>query len=194
MASDDQPINSKPIDQAEFHLLFMRNQRRIFGHILTLLPRMADAEEVFQQSCVIILGKAAQFTPGTDFVRWACQIAQFEAYNYRRRLQSERLHFDDALLERIAARRLEEGDLLESELDALHRCVEKLPPSDRQLIREQYRRKITAKALAAELGRPANTVYKAIQRIRRGLRVCVEKALSRQSHEQTVSPVEEELS
>jgi RNA polymerase sigma-70 factor, ECF subfamily len=181
MASDDPQFAAEPVDQTEFHRLFMQSQRRIFGHILTLLPRMADAEDVFQQTCVILLGKAAQFTPGTDFVRWACQIAQYEVYNYRRRQQAERLHFNDGLLDKIAARRLESRDALDAELDAMHKCVDKLPASDRQLIQEQYRRRVTSRALAAELGRPINTVYKAIQRIRRGLRECIERAILREA-------------
>ena len=128
MTSESRYSGQKQHDQTEFHRLFVQNQRRIFGHILTILPRLADAEEVFQQTCVIILGKAAQFNPCTDFVRWACQIAQYEVYNYRRRQQTEKLHFNEALLDKIAALRLDKGDLLDAELDALRKCMEKLPP------------------------------------------------------------------
>ena len=42
---------------------------------------------------MVILGKAAQFAAGTDFFRWACQIAKYEVYNYRRRRQAERVCF-----------------------------------------------------------------------------------------------------
>ncbi len=190
MESNRQSPPAEPLDPTEFQRLFVQSQRRIFGHIVTLLPRLADAEEVFQQTCVILLSKSAQFAPGTDFVRWACQIAQYEVYNYRRRQQSERLHFDQALLDRIAACRLKEDDLLEEELQALHRCVEKLSPADRHLIKEQYARRITSLKLAAELGRPANTVYKAVQRIRRKLRECIERSLSRQVKEKPGLPFE----
>lgn len=175
-------------DSSSFHHLFVQNQRRVFGYILTLLPQMVDAEEVFQQTCVVILGKADQFEPGTDFARWACQIAQYEVYNYRRRQQGQgqRLCFNEGLLDKIAIQRLENGDLLEFELDALRRCVETLPPVDQHLIRERYARKITSRALAVELGRPENTVYKAIQRIRRALRECVERAVARQTQSGTM--------
>jgi RNA polymerase sigma-70 factor (ECF subfamily) len=183
----DIEISRPKRDSSEFHRLFIQNQRRIFGHILTLLPRVADAEEVFQQACVIILGKADQFAPGTDFVRWACQIAQFEAYNYRRRLQNERLRFNDELFDLIAKHRLEKGDLLQAELEALRTCVEKLSQPDRHLIQERYRRKITSRALAVELGRPENTVYKAIHRIRQSLRTCIQRTIARQEHD--VSPL-----
>ncbi|MBN1394253.1 MAG: sigma-70 family RNA polymerase sigma factor [Pirellulales bacterium] len=193
MSGSDPHTESPSSEQAEFHRLFVQSQRRIFGYILTLLPRLADAEEVFQQSCVVMLGKASQFAPGTDFVGWACQIAQYEVYNYRRRLQNERLCFNENLLDRISARYRLQGDRLDAELDALKGCVEQLSPTDRQLIRQRYSRKITARALAAELGRPANTVYKAIQRIRRNLRECVERTVSRQDRTYGPnSPAEEE--
>ena len=101
-------------EQTAFHQLFVKNQRQVFAYILTLLPRMSDAEEVFQQACVVILGKASQFkasqvAAGADFFRWACQIAKYEVYNYRRRRATQQVCFSDALLDQLAARRLEGG-------------------------------------------------------------------------------------
>ncbi len=180
MGENQQSAEPQVLGQSEVHRLFVQNQRRVFGHILTLLPRVADAEEVFQETCVIILSKAGQFTAGTDFVRWACQIAQYEVYNFRRRRQHERLHFNAALLDTLAAKRLEKSDLLDLSLDVMRQCVEHLPVSDKQLIRDRYGRNITSRALAIELGRPENAVYKSLLRIRRGLRECVERSLLRQ--------------
>jgi RNA polymerase sigma-70 factor (ECF subfamily) len=173
-------------ERTAFHQLFVKNQRQVFAYILTLLPRMSDAEEVFQQACVVILGKASQFkasqvAAGADFFRWACQIAKYEVYNYRRRRATQQVCFSDALLDQLAARRLEGGDALEAELDALRRCVDILPPADRELIRQRYARRVTSRALALELGRPESSVYKAIHRIRRLLRECVERAVAQES-------------
>ncbi len=180
MGNNPQSAEPQVLGQSEVHRLFVQNQRRVFGHILTLLPRVTDAEEVFQETCVIILSKAGQFTAGTDFVRWACQIAQYEVYNFRRRRQHERLQFNAALLETLAAKRLEKSDLLDLSLDVMRQCVERLPITDRQLIQDRYGRNITSRALALELGRPENAVYKSLLRIRRGLRECVEHNLLRQ--------------
>src|ERR1700731_4246085 len=87
------------MESTQFHRLFLENQRRVFGFVLTMLPRFADAEEVFQNACVVILSKAAEFGPGTDFAAWACQIARFEAFAYRRRQQVERQRFSGALVD-----------------------------------------------------------------------------------------------
>ena len=155
-----------------------------------MLPRLADAEEVFQRTCLAILDKAGKFTPGTDFAGWVRQIAKYEVYNYRRQLAGERLHFDSNLLEEIAACQWQDSEVLDAELVVLRKCVENLPASDRQLIQRRYARRITSRTLAAELGRPVNTVYKAPVRIHRALRECAHKAISRQAHATIAMPAD----
>jgi len=164
--------------RAGFHRLFMENQRRVFGCILSLLPRMADAEEVFQDACVIILSKADQFSPGTDFARWACQIARFEVYNYRRRGKSMNLWMNDSLVEELAETRLAESAWLEDRYTALRECLQRLRPADRSLIEARYVGKTTSRGLAQRLGMPENTVYKALGRIRRALGMCVDRRIA----------------
>jgi RNA polymerase sigma-70 factor (ECF subfamily) len=51
---------------------FVRSQDRIYAYVATLLPNRADAEEVFQQTSLILWKKWQQFDPSRDFVRWAC--------------------------------------------------------------------------------------------------------------------------
>lgn len=162
----------------EFHDLFMENRRRVFGYILTLLPKLEDAEEVYQAACVVILEKSEQFKTGTDFAKWACQIAHFEVLNYRRRKHREFMVLDGAVLEAMAARQLAaiEGEDLRQ--TALQGCLGKLNKNDRKLIESRYRRNVTTRQLAAEISRPAENVYKSLQRIRRQLQQCIERTLA----------------
>jgi RNA polymerase sigma-70 factor (ECF subfamily) len=61
----------------------------------------------------------------------------------------------------------------------LRRCLDKLPDKDRQLVRYCYGdSRATFKTVAQELGRPVNTVYKALNRIRKSLMQCIERTLS----------------
>ena len=92
--------------QLEFQRLFVENQRRIFGYILTLAPSSDDAQEIFQNVCIVILSKASQFVAGTDFAKWACQIAHYEVFNYRRR-QKRVTWLSEEVLSSLAAKRLE---------------------------------------------------------------------------------------
>jgi RNA polymerase sigma-70 factor (ECF subfamily) len=173
----------RPADRTAFHRLFVEHHRRIFEYILAMLPRLADAEEVFQDVSVIVLDKQDQFTLGSDFLGWACQIARYEVFNYRRRLQAKRLcHLSEPIMETLAARHLRRRDLLEAHRAMLAACVGKLRPRDRELIQRRYQRGVKVAGLAAELGRPLNTVHSALTRIRRTLRQCVQKAVAREKH------------
>lgn len=163
---------------ADFHELFAENQRRVFGYILTLLPRIDDAKEVFQSTSVIVLKKAEQYEKGTDFAKWACQIAHFEVCNYRRKRHKEFLVLDSEVLDSLAAKQATGVELEDRRGAVLKQCLGKLKPRDRQLIEARYRRNVTARQLANELSRPADNVYKALQRIRQNLQQCIERTLA----------------
>src|SRR5690348_5657938 len=66
------------VDREEFARMFSRNARRIYGFIMTLVFNHHDAEEVFQNTNVILWNKFAEFEPGTNFFAWASRIAYFE--------------------------------------------------------------------------------------------------------------------
>ena len=49
------------VDREEFARVFSRNARRIYGFIMTLVFNHHDAEEVFQNTNVILWNKFAEF-------------------------------------------------------------------------------------------------------------------------------------
>ncbi len=157
--------------------LLAQNQYEIHSFILTLVPHWADADDVMQTASIVLWRKFDQFQPGTDFVAWACRVARLEVQNFRRVKGRDRLLFNDALLQSLGEVRLSMGDELEAQRELLNGCITRLKPDDHELIRRCYGRKtISAKQVAVELGRPVNTVYKALIRIRRNLYECVQRA------------------
>jgi RNA polymerase sigma-70 factor, ECF subfamily len=167
----------------EFVRLFVEHQRRIHAFIATLLPNQADAEDVLQETSVTAWRKFAEFQPGTDFVRWGCSIARLEVLKFRRQRKSGRLLFSDAMVETLAEHQIRQGDLWESWSQALGDCLAKLRAVDRELFLRCSGSNATVKQVAAQLGRPANTVYKAFGRIRRALMDCVQRAVSRENRQ-----------
>ena len=168
----------EPIEPAQFNRLFVENQRALYAHIFTLMSRIADVEEVFQSTCVVLLDKSSQFEAGSDFLAWARRIAEFEVYNYRRRQTSQRRRFSDVLVEYLADERAAMSAELSERAQALRECTEQLPDADQELLRERYATKTTTKQLAERLGRSVGGLHKAIQRIRRTLRQCIERKLA----------------
>jgi RNA polymerase sigma-70 factor, ECF subfamily len=170
------------MDRSQFHRMFLEHQGRLFGFVLTLLPNVNDAEEVFQDTCVVILDKCDQFRPGTDFMRWSCQIAKYEVLAFRRRSRRRLFVLCDADFEDLSQRCVEMGSQLAARQRALRQCMEKLRDPDRRLIEARYAEKTNSRAVAASLQMQENTVYKALQRIRRALRQCIDARVAQEDH------------
>ncbi len=174
--TEQPPGESGPDEQ--FVQLFTRHQRKLFLIILAQVGNPVDAEEILQETNLVIWRKSHQFRAGTSFLAWAGRIAHFEILKFRERTRRERLRFSGTFVERIAQEVLEASDELERRRQALHECLERLRPVDRDLIRERYVPGASGKELAERLGRPVNSIYQSLGRIRRTLLECINRRLA----------------
>ena len=100
---------------------------------------------------------------------------------YRARRKRNKLYFSDEFLETVSKEALERSDEFEQRRVALVECLAKLRPKDRDLIQQRYAPGERGKRLAAELGRPANSVYQTLGRIRRVLMECIQRRVAEES-------------
>ncbi len=162
-----------------FARLFAQHDRWLFAYLVSLLGKPAHAEEVFQEVCVVLWREYETFELGTSFVKWVSVIAHNQVHRFRRQQRRGGPQLSDAAVDLLAEDAVERVDLLELRRDALRNCLEKLPDRDHQLVRQCYGdSRASFKAVARELGRPANTVYKALNRIRKALYECIQRALA----------------
>lgn len=161
--------------------MLTRYQRRLFLHILAQVPYPVDADEILQETSIIAWDKFQQFRPGTNFLAWVSQIATFEIMKYRSRRRRERLQFSEEFLEAVAQESIAREDTLEARRAALVHCIQKLRERDRQLIQQRYSPGESGKGLAETVGRPANSVYQSLGRIRRTLLECINRQMAASS-------------
>jgi len=161
-----------------FVQLLAKHESAIRAFIYSLLPNWADAEEVLQETSLVVWRKFDHFTPGTNFLRWACRIAELEVRRFRSKRHHDRLQFGDPTLEQIASIQLEESDLLESRRRAMADCVERLNDRDRSLLALRYVDNTPGKKIAIDKGQPVETIYKRLQRIRKRLYDCVSRTVA----------------
>lgn len=165
-------------DTDAFVQLFTKAQRPLYLFILSQTGSTQDSEEILQNANVVIWKKAQQFDVGTNFFAWACQIARFEVLQFRQRHRRDKLQFSEEFQELVARESISRQDDLELQRQALDHCVRKLSARDQALIRERYQPGSSGKDLASELGRPANSVYQSLGRIRRVLMECVQRRIA----------------
>ncbi len=162
----------------EFVQLFSRIQRRLYLHILKQVGSPNDAEEILQETNVVIWNKFHRFELGTNFVAWSFQIANFEVLKYRDRKRSNKLVFSGDILEVIAQESEEQEDDLDLRRAALQECLQSLRTADRELIQQRYQPGNTGEGVARQLDRPINSVYQSIGRIRKTLFECINRRLA----------------
>ena len=73
----------------EFMRLFLSCQPRIFAFIRSLVFSRADADDVLQETALVLWEKFARFEPGTRFDRWAFRIAHFQVMYHRQKKRVE---------------------------------------------------------------------------------------------------------
>ncbi len=161
-------------DRDHFISQLVAYQRQLYQYISTLLPRYHDANDVMQNTLMVMWEKFEQFDPATNFHAWAKRIAYLQAQNYRRRNNRLATVLDESVFEEIAARIESNRDVRQdSRLDAMARCAERLGPADRLLVRLRYEPGATIQEVARQLGRPAVSVRNSLARIRRALWECI---------------------
>ena len=97
----------------EFVQQFTRHQRRLYLFILSQVSSTQDAEEMLQETNVIIWSKYHQFDVATNFFAWAAQIATYEVLKFRQRRHREKLRFSDEFVEAVSRDVLERSEELE---------------------------------------------------------------------------------
>ena len=160
--------------KAEFARLLVENQARLYGYIHSLVPDLNHADDLYQQTALVLWGKFDQYDRSRSFFSWACGVARFEAANYVRALARQRRFFGEELgLLLVQAHEEMADDELADRREALGKCVDKLPPADRELLTECYLDPAGVPAAAARRNRSAHSVYNSLRRIRQALHQCI---------------------
>jgi RNA polymerase sigma-70 factor (ECF subfamily) len=175
-------MQNSPHDEAESRkrlmLLMTRHQRQIFSYIYALVPNRHDAEDLLQETSVVICEKFNDFEEGTDFVAWACQIAYWRIRYSRQKYARSKVIFDQEIVDAIAQTASEMVAEMDERHVALGHCLQKLHPRDRELLLVRYESGCGVEEAARRSGRTLKTAYKALSRLRKLLLDCVTTRLA----------------
>jgi RNA polymerase sigma-70 factor, ECF subfamily len=176
----DRDRPNDPLQYERFVQLFARVRDSLFAYIFTLLPHWSDAEDVFQQTSLVLWRKFGEFEPESNFLAWACRIAFFEVRNFQRVASRDRLRFSDTVLAQLAEQRAVSPESSNRRRDFLMDCIAKLTDGQRSLLLSTYDDEKSIRELADEFDRAPQTLYNRLTHIRRTLFDCVETAMQRQ--------------
>lgn len=164
--------------QQRFLSLFLRSEREVFRYVAALVPNLADAEDIVQQTALSLWEKFDAYDPTQPFTPWACRFALNKTRQWLERRQRWQALLEGGLAEELAQRREELRPEMEARLRHLERCLGKLPEEQRSLVEGYYYRRDGIEKLAESSGRTVAATYKTLQRVRQALQVCIETAVA----------------
>jgi RNA polymerase sigma-70 factor (ECF subfamily) len=152
--------------------LFLTHSGAIKGFIHALLRDRSLVDDVLQETFLVVAAKAGSFNPGTNFVAWACTIARFKVLETIRKRARAEFYFSAEVIEALAkSAPTEEGR--EATLVHLESCLGELGDGARRVIDLRYFQARPPEEIAALLSLTVDSVYVALSRSRRLLRMCV---------------------
>ncbi len=168
-------------DAVEFDRLVRQCHTQLLGYIHSLVRDLGDAEDLFQQTMLILWKKFSAFDRQQSFLAWGCGIARLEVSNYLRVRSRSRLYFTDDLNSLLVDAHVEFGyEEFESRRDALRGCVQKLRERDRELLNACCGGPRGVTAASQATGRSPQSIYNSLRRIRRALFECIQRTLNQE--------------
>jgi len=153
---------------------FMKHQQLLLAYISTIVLDYHKAEDVLQETAVVLMRRAQEYGGTENFWPLAREIARRQAIAMLQKdAKSPRLLPDDIVMTAIEAgfETVPQDDIRYGR--TLLRCIEKLPELWRSMIKMRYWMQHSIKHIAQDLDRSDNTVSVTLSRARSRLADCV---------------------
>ncbi len=158
----------------EFLLLLNEHEAALSAYVHALVRDPNDAEDILQETRLVMWRHFSQFEPGTYFRAWARKIAFHQILGYRRRSKRQTALSDEAL--ELLANELSRHEARhDRRAAALRKCVRQLSRPHRQIFLMRYSRDMEIGEIAAAVDRTEGAVYRLLSRLRASLQDCVNR-------------------
>ncbi len=160
-----------------FESLVRLHHKRILAFACSLTHDPHQAEDLAQEAFVTAFQKLDEYDSNRDFGNWVRGIVRFKYLEHARRQRE--IPMSESIINSISTcyhkwdtAAFENKDNL---FERLTECIGLLQESARNLISAYYRNNLTCEQIAVQMQVHPPTVRKRLQRIRRDLRVCLQR-------------------
>ncbi len=161
-----------------FITLLARHERALALYVYGMVSRQADAEDILQQTKLILWKHFADFELGSHFLAWARKTAFHQILAYRRKTKRDPLPLDDDTLHHLSEEVASLTEHDQTRREALESCLHRLPAAQRQLLIWRYDEEMEVEELASRIASTPGAVYRSLSRLRLTLLECVQGRLA----------------
>lgn len=154
----------------------------LVAYARSVLGNYTAAEEVVQDAMLVVVKKFDQFQEGTSMLAWCRSIVRLEVLRMKQHRQRER-NLAERLLDDAVDAAFDEFQTAqrrgeaESWREALERCLERVPERGRRVLQGRFVEELSYEQIGARAGMTLEAVRKALFRLKKQVRSCVETNL-----------------
>lgn len=156
----------------EFSQKITRIQKSLYAFILSLVPNRTEAEDILQETNLILCRKAEEYDPQGHFQGWAFKIARFQVMKHQTNRKRSKIHFSTEIIEDVAAEEFDKKKILVVQ-KALSLCYDELPKRMRIIAELRFKKNKSLKYISEAVNRPIGAISSTLYRIRHKLVDCV---------------------
>jgi RNA polymerase sigma-70 factor, ECF subfamily len=161
-----------------FIKLLAEHERGLTRYVMSLIPTIADAEDILQESKLVMWRQFCDFEEGTNFSAWGRKIIFYRMLYFKRTKAKEASQyvFSDVFYE-VLNEEYETGhESREKNFAVLQKCITHLQKPHKEMFMLRYNQGNSIEDLAEKIGRTVAACYKTLSRIRFNLKRCMHKA------------------
>ena len=154
----------------------------LLSYARSLLGNYAVAEDAVQDAMLVVVKKFDQFQEGTSILAWCRAIVRLEVLRIKQRHQRElsltaRLLNDaiDAAFDEFQT--AQRGEAVRDWHEALERCLGRVPDRGREVLQARFADELSYEQSGRRVGMTLEAVRKALFRLKKQLRSCMETSL-----------------
>lgn len=177
-SKSEQNLESVGDGNEHYVVLVTEAQPGLRSLIRSLLPREADANDVLQETNMVLWRKREDFDHSKRFMPWACGVASnLVKVHLRKQYKDQWVPFDEELVSQIAEQAQLRSESFDDRLEVLTECIKKLPEGQRRMVELRYTEGASVTAIADLVGRSVDAISMTLYRARQGLAKCVEQGV-----------------
>lgn len=166
------------IKHEDFIRLLLKSEREMLRYVMTIVPQLADAQEILQETAVALWKKIDQYDSSLPFTPWACRFAANKAKEHLRKQGRWAGFLDEDVAALLLTRREQISESLDRRIGPLRECLGDLPQRSQTVIRQYYFDQTPIGEISRSAGRSVDALYKSLQRIRSVLMDCIDGKLA----------------
>jgi RNA polymerase sigma-70 factor (ECF subfamily) len=165
-------------DSERLAILWTKAQPVVAAYISSLVPDYHHADDILQQTAVVLVSKFEQYNLTQPFLPWALGIAKREVLKKRRQMARDRHVFTEEFADRLCVAYEKMAGQFDGYAAALGDCVKQLNDRERNVLHLRYSDDLSPTDAADSVQMTPGAMRVLLHRVRESLRMCVQRRMN----------------